>query len=295
MNAVVAGIEAQARPPDLWVVVDDGSTDGTRELLEAHAERLPYLRVVATPEGHTRDRGDRLAAAAPDRAWNFGLRQVDLASFTHLGKLDGDIVLGPEFIATMLDRFRADPLLGMAGGALLEQGRDGWRPLSPAPGYVSGACRLYSRACFEAIGGMPERLGADGITIAYAKMRGFRTATLDDLKVRHLRHHGTAQGSLRGYARRGRYMYVLHYFPAWALMRALRSALRDPPYGLSGLWLLGGYAGAALRRVPQVEDPELRAFTRAELRDRVLGRLRRRSGSPPPVPADPLTPPPPGR
>src|SRR5262249_40402600 len=89
VDEVVAGAESQTRPPDLWLVVDDGSEDGTRERMEAHAERLPYLRVLATPPGHTRDDGDRLSAAAPDRAWNFGLRQVDVRRFSHLGKLDG--------------------------------------------------------------------------------------------------------------------------------------------------------------------------------------------------------------
>src|SRR5262249_26898075 len=133
LDAVVAGVEAQTRPPDLWVVVDDGSSDGTRELLETHAARLPYMRVVSTPRGHTRDKGDRLAAAAPDRAWNYGLRQVDPTRFTHLGKLDGDIVLPPEFLEGMLERFREDPSLGMAGGAILEPEEDGWRPLRTPP------------------------------------------------------------------------------------------------------------------------------------------------------------------
>src|SRR5262245_27111882 len=129
VDAVVAGVEAQSRPPDLWIVVDDGSTDGTRERFEAHAGRLPFLRVVATPDGYTRDRGDRLAAAAPDRAWNFGLRQVDTGEFTHLGKLDGDIVMPADFLSGMLDRFREDPQLGMAGGAILEPEGEGWRLL----------------------------------------------------------------------------------------------------------------------------------------------------------------------
>ncbi len=277
LDAVVAGVEAQTRPPDLWLVVDDGSSDGTRELLDRHAERLPYMRVVSTPAGYTSDSGDRLAAAAPDRAWNFGLRQVEGEEFTHLGKLDGDIVLPPDFIATMLERFGADPSLGMAGGAILECEGEEWRPLRTPPDHVTAPARIYSRACFEAIGGMPERLGADVITTTYAKLRGFRTATFADLSVRHLRHIGTAQGALRGRARHGTYQYIVHYSLIWILLRSLMVSLRFRPYGLSGLWFLGGYAGAALRGVPRVEDPEFRAFVRAEQRARlggVLGRLR---------------------
>lgn len=269
IDAVVAGVESQLRPPDLWVVVDDGSTDGTRELLDAHVARLSYMRLVSTPPGFTDDDGDRLAAAAPDRAWNFGLRQVDSHEFTHLGKLDGDIVLPPEFLTGMLERFRKDPLLGMAGGAILEPEGGDWRPLRTPPDHVTAPARLYSQACFEAIGGMPERLGADVITTTYAKLRGFRTATFADLPVRHLRHIGTAQGALRGRARHGAYQYVVHYSLIWILLRSLMVSLRFRPYGLSGLWFLGGYLGAALRRMPRVEDPEFRAFVRGEQRARL--------------------------
>jgi GT2 family glycosyltransferase len=274
VDDVVAGVEAQTRPPDLWLVVDDGSSDGTREMFEAHAARLPCLRVVSTPPGFTRDEGDRLAAAAPDRAWNYGLRQVELGEFTHLGKLDGDIVLPPRFCAEMLARFADDPQLGMAGGAILEPGREGWQPLRTPADHVTAPARIYSRECFEAIGGMPERLGADVITTTYAKLRGYRTVTFGDLEVRHLRHIGTAQGALRGRARHGAYQWIVHYSAAWVALRALMVSLRFRPYGLSGAWFLGGYAAAALRGVPRVEDPEFRAFMRREQRGR-LGRALR--------------------
>jgi hypothetical protein len=278
IDAVVAGVEAQVRPPDLWIVVDDGSGDRTRELLDAHAARLPYMRVVSTPPGFTRDRGDRLAAAAPDRAWNFGLRQVDHRQFTHLGKLDGDIVMPAEFLAGMLERFREDPELGMAGGAIHEPEGGGWRPLRTPPDHVTAPARIYSASCFEAIGGMPERLGADVITTTYAKLRGFRTATFADLPVRHLRHIGTAQGALRGRRRHGVYQYIVHYSLAWIVLRAAMVSLRFRPYGLSGAWFLGGYVGAAVRGVPRVEDPEFRAFVRAEQRARLGRALRRLPG-----------------
>jgi poly-beta-1,6-N-acetyl-D-glucosamine synthase len=277
VEAVVAGVEAQERPPDLWVVVDDGSRDGTRELFLGHADRLPFLRVVSTPDGRERVGGDRLVAAGPERAWNFGLRQAGSDGFTHVGKLDGDIVLPPGYLAEILARFDADPQLGMAGGAIVEPEGNGWRLLRTPPDQVTAPARIYSRACLEAIGWMPERLGADVITTTYARMKGFRTATFFDLEVRHLRHIGTAQGALRGRARHGAYQYIVHYSLLWIALRSLMVAVRFRPYGLSGLWFFGGYVGAALRRVERVEDPAFRAFMRGEQRERLRRALNRLS------------------
>jgi poly-beta-1,6-N-acetyl-D-glucosamine synthase len=275
VDAVVAGVAGQTRPPDLWTVVDDGSSDGTRERFLSHAEHLPFLRVVSTPEEPVPMGADRLVAAGPERAWNYGLHEAGPAGFTHFGKLDGDIVMPPHYLEEMLARFAADPGLGMAGGAIVEPEGDGWRLLKTPPDQVTAPARLYSARCFEAIGGMPERLGADVITTTYARMRGFRTATFADLQVRHLRHIGTAQGALRGRARHGAYQYIVHYSLLWIVLRSLMVSIRFPPYGLSGLWFLGGYAGAALRRVERVEDPAFRAFMRAEQRNRLERALRR--------------------
>jgi poly-beta-1,6-N-acetyl-D-glucosamine synthase len=277
VDGLVAGVTAQTRPPDLWIVVDDGSSDGTGERFREHAERVPFLRVVETPPRHTVG-ADRLAAGGPDRAWNFGLRQTEADGFTHLGKLDGDIVMEPDAVEKMLGHFAADPTLGEAGAELYEQREGRWTALGNPETHPTGACRVYSRECFEAIGGMPERLGSDAVTTTYAKLRGYRAVTLRDVGARHLRPHGSAQGALRGHARHGAYLYIVHYSFGWALARSVRVGLRERPRLLSGIWHLGGYLGAALRRAPRVQDPEFRAFVRAEERGRVRGALRRLRG-----------------
>ena len=285
IDAVAEGAGSQTRPPALWVVVDDGSTDGTLEKLRGHAARLPFLKVVSTPPGFTVDAGDRLAAGGPDRAWNFGLRAAGgPEGFTHLGKLDGDVAMPPGYLEGLLERFAADPGLGMAGGAIFEpDGHGGWERLPTPPDHVTPMARLYTLECFEAIGGMPERLGADVITTTYAKLRGFGTATFAELPFRHLRHMGTAQGALRGRARHGLYQWIVHYSLLWVSLRSLLVAVRFRPYGLSGAWFLAGYLGAALRGVPRVEDPEFRAFVRGEQRARLRRATRRLVPAPPPA------------
>jgi glycosyltransferase involved in cell wall biosynthesis len=284
IEEVVRGVAGQRRPPDTWLVVDDGSTDGTVEKLERLLAPLPFARLVRTPPGFTVDNGDRNAAGGPDRAWNFGLANVEADDYTHVGKLDGDIVVPPDYLEGLLERFAAQPRLGMASGSVTEW-RDGeWWTMPTPDDHVTAPARLYSRACLEAIGGMPPYMGADMITTFYAKMRGYETRTFRELPVRHLRPMGTADGVRRGRERQGAYQYVVHYTPLWILLRSIVVAIRFRPRGLSGWWFLKGYFRAVLTRMPRVEDAEWRAFARAEqrrkLREAALGLLPRARSAP---------------
>lgn len=274
IERVAAAVAAQSLPPDLWLVIDDGSTDGTLELLRRLERELRFLRVLeATPrEGHAVP--DRLATAAEARAFNEALATVPLEEFTHLGKLDGDIELPPDYLERLLGEFAHDARLGVAGGSLDERFGRRLRRVRIPEYHVHGALKLYSRCCFEAIGGIQERLAWDTIDETYARMAGYATRSFGDLTALHLRHSASADGRLRGRARHGTCAYILHYGPAWVLLRSLKVAA-SRPYGLSGAAFLLGYASAAVRRTSRVEDERFKRFVRRELRRRVLAPFRR--------------------
>lgn len=269
LERVARAIEAQTRPPDLWILVDDGSDDGTPELLRRIAARMPNVRTMATPPHFTADRGDRHAVAAAPRAFNHALATVDPREYSHIGKLDGDIELPPDYFERLLAEFDADPRLGVGGGVLSEPDGDGWRPAHAAPHHVRGALKLYRRECFEAIGGIRERLGWDGIDQTYARMHGYTTRSFPALVGRHHRPLGSADGAMRGMLRRGEVHYVLGFSPGWVLLRTVRDATTRP-YLVRGGAFLWGYLRAAWRRAPRVEDEAYRRFMRRDERRRLL-------------------------
>ena len=83
-------------------------------------------------------------------------------------------------------RFDANPRLGIGGGVLVEPADDGGlRRIAIAPLHVHGALKCYSRDCFEAIGGIQERLGWDTIDATYARMRGFETVHFPEIVSMH--------------------------------------------------------------------------------------------------------------
>jgi biofilm PGA synthesis N-glycosyltransferase PgaC len=280
LERIAGAVAAQTRPPDLWLVVNDGSTDRTPEILEQLTKQIDFLQVLDTAKlpkiGPVKD---RLATAAEARAFNLGLGSVDWRSFTHIAKLDGDTELPPRYFELLLSHFEQDPTIGLAGGVYADPdpnpAGDGWKVISiPPEHHVPGTLKCYSLACFEAIGGMQERLGWDTIDETYARMRGYRTRSYPDLVAHHHRPWGSADGTLRGRARHGECAYIVHFSLPWVTLRAAKVA-SSRPRAISGLAFLYGYLRSGIRRVPQVDDPQFRHFVRREQRARILKILAR--------------------
>ncbi len=288
IERVVRSVAAQELAPSRWVVIDDGSTDATLELLRALQPGVPFMTVAERRgepgEGNARD---RLARAAAPRNFNAGLALVDWRQYTHIMKLDGDIELEPSYLRELMARFAADPQLGVAGGVLQEPTADGgMRRVRIPSNHVHGALKCYSHACFAAIGGVQERLGWDTIDETYARMHGFGTVSLPDLVSIHHRPIASADGVLRGRARHGECAYIVHYTPLWVTLRSLKVAALYKPRGLSGAAFMYGYVRAAARDVERVPDERYRAFARRELRHRMLGSPRGQCPTPPVGPVD---------
>lgn len=286
IEKVARALAAQELAPARWVAIDDGSTDGTYELLKKLEGEIDCLTVIrapalaAGPNGH--GPRDRLALAIEAHNFNLALAEVDNERYTHVMKLDGDIELPADYLRVLMERFGKDPSLGLAGGVLVEPTAEGGTRSIPIPSHhVHGALKCYTRACFEAIGGVQERLGWDTIDGTYARMHGFQTRSFRDLVSVHHRPIASADGRLRGRARHGECAYITHYGPVWVGLRSLKMA-RNTPVLLSGVAFVYGYARAWALRVERVSDPEYRRFTRREINRRMwraLPELARRPKS----------------
>ncbi len=273
LERTARALAAQTRPPTRWIVVDDGSRDDTAALARRLATEIPFMEVIDSGDDDATG-PDKLAEAREARAFNRGLEHASWHDYDLIGKLDGDVELPPEWFETLLARFQADPRLGLAGGRLVERDAGGsWSRLAIPAHHVHGAVKLFRRECLEAIGGIQERLGWDTIDETYARMRGYETVSFDDLEARHHRPYASADGRLRGRARHGECAWILHYGPVWTGLRSAKVARSSPPVA-SGVAFLYGYWSAALRRVPRVEDPDFRRFTRGELRARMRSGVR---------------------
>jgi hypothetical protein len=269
LPTLLASIDAQTRPPDRLLLVDDGSSDGSHEFALDFALRNHYAAALRRPPRPPE--ADRLATAAELRAFQWGLEQLD-RPYSIVGKLDADLQLQPQHFAEICAMFDADPQLGLAGAYLSIRGADGaiTRESHP-PDHVRGANKFYRRACLDQISPLPSHLGWDTIDEVKARMHGWRTTSLalsggDSIQ---LRPTGAHDGRLRAFWRWGECAYGYGSHPLSVIAGALARSARRPYVVLGSAYMLG-WASAYVRARPRA-DAQVRAYRRRE----ELLRLRR--------------------
>ena len=276
IGALIESMVAQTLPPVRWIIVDDASTDETLAILERARSRAPFVEVRSAHLPGGRALGGRVV-----ELFGLGLAGADLASFEFVTKLDGDLVLPPNYLAALTAQFAADPRLGIAGGACyLREGNREYLEKVPVT-HVRGALKTYRRETFEAIGGLEAGLGWDTLDLVRAQMAGWGTRSIPELRVWHRRRTSSVGGLLRGRRRLGHTAWRLGYDPLFLAGRALRVACQERPLLFGGMAMAWGYAVSAFTRCPRIVNANEMRFLRKQQRQRV-GRFGRPSGAQPP-------------
>jgi poly-beta-1,6-N-acetyl-D-glucosamine synthase len=265
---------AQTHRPLQWVVVDDGSTDGTRAIAERYALRHHWIQVIAGESDHERARGAPIV-----RAFQRGLDALGQRPEVVV-KLDGDLFLPPHYFEWVAATFARDPRAGIVGGVALIPDDGRWVPERGNILNVNGVAKAYRVACLDEIGGLRPSMGWDGIDEYGARARGWNARVPTELTLLHYRPRGSKQKPLKARWEEGRGNAYMGYLPSWLFVRAAYRGLVEKPPILGGLALLGGYTWARIRGLPQVDDDAAIAELRSEQRARLRGLLRGRRTPP---------------
>ena len=268
---LAGSLDAQTVKPDRWMIVDDGSEDGTLELAHGLASTRPWVLAISSPGAELR-RGHLVQGRGSGRdvlAFNAGIAALDRPSAIVL-KVDADVSVEPDYFDRLLDAFGSEPSLGIAGGVCLELENGDWVPQRVTGDHVRGAVRAYRWECFEAVGPLVERLGWDGIDEIKARTLGWQTRSLQELAFFHHRRLGSRDGRRRAWAGQGEAAYYMGYRPTYLLLRSLYHARRDP----TALAMAAAYLRSALARKPQHEDGAVVRQLRDEQRRGLRARLR---------------------
>ena len=260
IEKTIQSVIPQTILPVKWIIVSDGSTDRTDEIVKKYMVENDWIELVRMPEHRDRQ------FAAKVQAFNAGYEKVINIKHDIIGNLDADISFEKDYIEFLLGKFDEFSGLGVAGTPFVEDSFQGYDYNFTNIEHVSGACQLFRRACFEEIGGyIPIKGGGiDWVAVTTARMKGWKTRTFTDKTCFHHREMGTGGNNLlKARFKLGNEDYSLGSHPLWEAFRAFYQ-MKYSPYIIGGLILFTGYAWAYLTRVERPVPQELMRFHRGE-------------------------------
>ena len=259
MRETLDTVIAQSVRPARWVIVDDGSSDDTPQILAEYAARHDWIQVVRRA-----DRGRRAVGPGVIEAFYAGYAAVEPDDYEYLCKLDLDLRLPPRYFELLMARMAANPRIATCSGKAYVEKDGGLVNERHGDETSLGMTKFYRVACFKGIGGFVPEVMWDGIDCHRCRMKGWIACSWDEPELRfvHLRPEGSSQQSV--YTGRMRHGYG-QYFMGTGLLFMAASALSrmsERPYVLGGLAMLWGWLRSALQRKPRYDDLEFRRFLR---------------------------------
>ena len=112
----VRSVAAQTVLPTEWIIVNDGSSDRTGEILDECATQFPWMRVI-----HRENRGFRKSGGGVIEAFNDGFNALSRTNWDFLVKLDGDLTLPADYFEKCFEHFEQQPTLGIGGGVICHE------------------------------------------------------------------------------------------------------------------------------------------------------------------------------
>ena len=275
IEATLKSVIAQSVTPLKWVIVSDGSTDGTDEIVQKYIVSNSWIELVRMPERAERHFAGKVLA------FNAGYERVKDIDFDLIGNLDADVSFESQLFEHLLRKMREMPQLGVTGAPFREGDFQYDYRFSNVEN-VWGGCQLFRRECFEDIGGyMPLKGGCiDHVAVLSARFHGWQTRTFVENVCQHHRQMGTAlNGALKAKFRLGAKDYLVGNHPLWQLSRVCYQVAR-PPLFLGAVMLGSGYVWSSIKRAPRPLPTELVAFVRLEQMQRLKKLIFGKSAKP---------------
>jgi glycosyltransferase involved in cell wall biosynthesis len=265
IELTIRSVISQTVLPKKWIIVSDGSTDRTDEIVQSYAEKYMWIEHVELPKRQERH------FAGKARAFNLGCDKVKDENFDIIGNLDADISFGNDFFEYLLAQFMKMPELGVAGTHYIEGDFHSFKDSYINVHHVNGQCQLFRKKCLQKIGGYQpiKDGGIDWVAVTTARMNGWKTYSFSERVYMHHRKMGTANRNvLKARYHYGKKDYLFGGHPIWQIFRGIFQ-FKNKPYIIGGLLLITGYLWAGATRKERPVSMELKRFHRKEQMQRL--------------------------
>jgi biofilm PGA synthesis N-glycosyltransferase PgaC len=269
IEKTIQSVLNQTIKPEKWIIVSDGSTDKTNNIVEQYINRNKFIELIALPPDEKRNFSSKV------NALNKALKKLEGVEFDFIGNLDADVTLDKDYYEEIFRTFQSIPKLGIAGGIILDCFGDKELPQNISLNSVAGAIQVFRKECFIKIGNyIPFKYGGeDAYMEIMARMMGWEVQTLAELKVLHHRPTGTGMGSMsKANLRSGKMFYTLGYSPTFLLLRCFYRIF-DKPVLIGSFLNILGYLSAFIKKEKCPAGDAFINFIRREQRERLTSLL----------------------
>jgi glycosyltransferase involved in cell wall biosynthesis len=269
IGQTIDSVLSQQILPKVWVIVDDGSTDGTADVIKRKAEQHTWIRYVFRPktDGQTYFASSVYAILA-------GLEEISVIPFDYIAILDADISLFDSYYETIFQLFSQDPKLGIASGNSADRVGERIKKHLYDRRSCGKAIMVFRRQCYDDIGGlMPMKYGGEDTCACFmARMKGWKTWAFHELLVMHNKPLGTgaSRNLLKIRFRQGISEYFLATHPLFLIAKSLRRCIKESPILIGGLARMAGFVYAHFMGEERQISDELIKYIRSEQRNRVI-------------------------
>jgi hypothetical protein len=265
IRQTIRSVIAQTVLPTKWVIVSDGSTDGTDDIVRDYSATHNFIKLLR------QDTVERRGVLRKAKALALAYQELETVQYEFLGNLDADVSFNTRYFETLLERFQFDPALGISGGLIQEEQEGEFKDRkSNNVRSVAHAAQMVRRECYEGIGGyIPLKYGGeDWFAEVSARMQGWTVKAFADLKIMHHRRTGTADSAMRHAFRQGLMDYSVGSLPAFELLKCARR-IPEWPVAIGAAARLTGFWWSYFSKQPRLVSPEFISFLRNEQRERL--------------------------
>lgn len=259
MRRTLDSVVNQTLKPTKWLIVDDGSTDDTPQILAEYCEKYDFIQVVTRE-----NRGYRKVGPGVVDAFYEGYSNATDIEYDYLCKLDLDLELPPRYFEILIGRMEDNPRIATCSGKPYNEING--RLVSEQRGdeMSVGMTKLFRKTAFEQIGGFVREVMWDAIDCHRCRQMGWIACSWDepDLRFIHLRIMGSSQDNV--YVGRMRHGFGQYFMGTGIVYMLATSVFRmlHRPFVLGGAAMFWGYLKSIFEGDQQLNDPDLRGFIR---------------------------------